>query len=71
MPYFYILCRPGACFKLNSELLQYDMMRNLPWQVKRLVVVQLVQVVSGPPNFEIGIIQQHFWLARHIFYLEQ
>lgn len=47
------------------------MMHNLPWQVKRRVVVQVVQVVSGPPNFEIRIIQQYFWLPRHIFHLEQ
>lgn len=47
------------------------MRHNLPWQIKRLVVVQLVQVVSGPPNFEIRIIQHHLWVTGHIFHLEQ
>ena len=46
-------------------------MHGLPWQVKRLVEVQPIQIVSGPPNVGIRVIDQHLWLTGHIIHLEQ
>lgn len=43
----------------------------LPWQVKRLVVVQVIQVFPGPSYKGIGIIQQDIWLTRNIFHLRR
>lgn len=43
----------------------------LPWQVKRLVVVQVIQVFPGPSDKGVGIIQQDIWLPRHVFHLKE
>ena len=47
------------------------MMHSLPWQVKRLVVVQSVQVLSGSPNFVIIVIHQYLWVTRHFVHLKR
>lgn len=36
---------------------------DLPWQVKRLALVQLVQIVPGRSNSVIVVIHQHLWLT--------
>lgn len=59
-------------FKKKSQaLVTYCMMHSLPWKVKRLDVVQVVQIVSGPPNFGIMVTDQHLWVTRHFIHLQQ
>ena len=57
------------CFASGSWTSLYN--AYLPWEVKRLVVIQLVQILSWPPDFGIVVIHQHLWITRHVFYLQQ
>lgn len=62
---------PKMTCPVTIGFLQHKNTRGLPWQVKRFVALQLVEIVFGPANHVVVLTQQYGWATRHIFNLKQ